>query len=136
MASTCLTPFAATIFFGFNTVVTPVSSKFHILDGSKLCFNMTSPSLLKNVFTLCRLKDDARGALVASGDLMDKDRFLFRKPVNQSALASLFLLRDWNVRPRIHGKHLLSNKVESTCCGVAVNMLLATLRVAELTASC
>lgn len=82
MAPTCLTPFAATIFFGFNTVVTPVSSKFHILDGSKLCLDMTSPSLLKNALTLYRLKDDAPPALVASGDLMDKDGFLFRKPVN------------------------------------------------------
>lgn len=35
------------------------------------------------------------------------------------------------LKPRIHGKHLFSNKVESTCCGVAVNMFLATLRVAE-----
>lgn len=54
VAPTCFTFFEATSFLGFRTVVTPVSSKLQILEGSNLCLNMISPSFpKKNLFFVC-----------------------------------------------------------------------------------
>lgn len=94
IAPTCFIPFSATIFFGFSTVWTPVSSKFQIREGVSLYFVIWLPNFSKNSSTLCQLNEVARPALVASGVLIESVGFLFKNLVNQSLPASPFLCQD------------------------------------------
>ena len=70
-APVCFIPFGATMLLGFWTVVTPVSSTFHMSDGESECRSMTEASFSKNNLTLALLNAVALDKLVGSGFLMD-----------------------------------------------------------------
>ena len=74
---TCFTPFTAITLFGFNTVVTPVSSMFQILDGRKGWREKTSPNFWKNSPTLFKLNAAILPKLVLSGCLIERFFFSF-----------------------------------------------------------
>ena len=73
----CFTPFTPIILFGFNTVVTPVSSMFQILDRWKGWREKTSPNFWKNSPTLFKLNAVILPKLVLSGCLIERFLFLF-----------------------------------------------------------
>ncbi|KAJ8385761.1 hypothetical protein AAFF_G00182790, partial [Aldrovandia affinis] len=84
---TCLNPRLATTLSGLWTVVTPVSSTFHMSPGPNRCLSSTFAKLSKKALTFSRLKLLALARLVASGFLIDSIGCLFKKAVNHSELA-------------------------------------------------
>lgn len=61
MDPTCFTPWCATTLSGVWTVVTPVSSIFHMSLPSKLYLSLTSPSFLKKCLLICTVKACSSG---------------------------------------------------------------------------
>ena len=94
IAPTCFTPFVATMFLGFCTVVIPDSSTFQISFASNVWRSITSPRFEKNNLVFSLLNAEARAKLVASGWRIEREVCRFMKPENQSSPAISFSFHD------------------------------------------
>ena len=88
----CLSPLAATTFFGFYNSTNSGLVNFQIFAGPNLSRSILSASLEKNNLTFSLLMLVALDKLVATGVRIDSSGCLFIKLVNQSSLAHEFSL--------------------------------------------